>query len=507
MADLRLATAADGADNQMIDGVRMPTAITMRLVAELLPYARNSKKHGPRQVAAIAASMREYGFTNPVLIADGGILAGHGRILAAESIGLKRVPTLDLSHLTPEQRRAYVIWDNRSAELDASWDLDMLKLETDELRAMGIDLEAATGFSEDELAKLLEGMDHEPPEGAGCDPDDAPPVPEHPVSQPGDIWCIGDHRVMCGSSLEPHDWDALMAGEQADCVWTDPPYNVDIGGKNDHLAKAQGRKNKTGAIMNDSMDDRAFYEFLLAMYRAVFEQMKPGAPIYVFHADSEGINFRTAFRDAGFKLQSVLSWKKNSLVLSRWDHHPITEPCLYGWKPGAAHKWYGGRKQTTFSEIGEPSPFQRQEDGTWTVTIGDEVFIVSGDARVEVAQSSVITEPKPARSDLHPTMKPVNLVARQLRNSARPGQVVIDAFGGSGSTAVAAHQCNMRARLMELDPKYVDVIVRRLVMFTGLPAVHARTGEAFPAEGEVRREAPPPPPADAEPDLADADMF
>lgn len=488
-AHLKLAGADDGG-SQMLDGVRVPTEVRLVAVDALLPYARNSRNHDKAQVAAIARSMKEVGFTNPLLIADGGILAGHGRLMAAKSIGLSRVPCIDLSHLSEPQRRALVIADNRLAEM-ASWDLEMLKLETDDLRALGLDLEAETGFAEEDLAKLFEGMvDAEPP-GGGGDPDDVPDVPAVPHSRLGDVWEVAGHRVMCGSSLEAKDWDVLMAGELADVVWTDPPYNVDIGGKNDQIAKSQGRKNKTGAILNDSMGDEDFYNFLLAMYRAVFDQMKPGAAIYVFHADSEGINFRTAFRDAGFKLQSVLSWKKNSLVLSRWDHQPISEPALYGWKPGAAHRWFGGRKQTTFSEMGSGSPFQKMEDGRWKVVIGDEVFIVSGDATVESAPSSVIQEPRPSKSDLHTTMKPTNLVLRQLRNSARPGDVVLDAFGGSGSTAVAAHQAGMHARLMELDPKYVDVIVQRMEMFTGMRAVHAVTGEPFPRDGEVRQPAAP----------------
>lgn len=488
-AHLKLAGADDGG-SQMLDGVRVPTEVRLVAVDALLPYARNSRNHDKAQVAAIARSMKEVGFTNPLLIADGGILAGHGRLMAAKSIGLSRVPCIDLSHLLEPQRRALVIADNRLAEM-ASWDLEMLKLETDDLRALGLDLEAETGFAEEDLAKLFEGMvDAEPP-GGGGDPDDVPDVPAVPHSRLGDVWEVAGHRVMCGSSLEAKDWDVLMAGELADVVWTDPPYNVDIGGKNDQIAKSQGRKNKTGAILNDSMGDKDFYNFLLAMYRAVFDQMKPGAAIYVFHVDSEWINFRTAFRDAGFKLQSVLSWKKNSLVLSRWDHQPISEPALYGWKPGAAHRWFGGRKQTTFSEMGSGSPFQKMEDGRWKVVIGDEVFIVSGDATVESAPSSVIQEPRPSKSDLHPTMKPTNLVLRQLRNSARPGDVVLDAFGGSGSTAVAAHQAGMHARLMELDPKYVDVIVQRLEMFTGMRAVHAVTGEPFPRDGEVRQPAAP----------------
>lgn len=481
------------------DGVRLPSEIKLVEVEALLPYARNSRKHDAAQIEALAANIRRVGWTNPILVADGGVLAGHGRLLAAKKIGLARVPAIDLSHLPEDERKALVIWDNRSAELGGGWDLEMLKLEVDDLRLAGFDLEATLGFSEEDLAKMFEGLPDEPGAGNG-DPDDVPDLPEEPVSRHGDVWVIGDHRVMCGSSLEHRDWDVLMAGEHARCVWTDPPYNVDIGGKNDSLAKSQGRKNKTGAILNDAMGDREFYEFLLAMYRCVFEVMEPGAPIYVFHADSEGINFRTAFRDAGFKLQSVLSWKKNSLVLSRWDHHPITEPCLYGWKPGAAHRWFGGRKQTTFSEIGEGSPFQRMEDGRWMVTWGDEVFIVEGDARVERQPTSVISENKPAKSELHPTMKPVNLVARQLRNSARPGDIVVDAFGGSDSTAVAAHQERMRARLMELDPKYVDVICRRLWHFTGVRPVHAVTGEQFPDVGQLRGAPAPAAAVEADPD-------
>lgn len=489
-AHLNLAGADDGG-SQMLDGVRVPTEVRLVAVEALLPYARNSRNHDKAQVAAIARSMKEMGFTNPLLIADGGILAGHGRLMAAKSIGLSRVPCIDLSHLSEPQRRALVIADNRLAEM-ASWDLEMLKLETDDLRALGLDLEAETGFAEEDLAKLFEGMvDAEPP-GGGGDPDDVPDVPAVPHSRLGDVWEVAGHRVMCGSSLEAKDWDVLMAGELADVVWTDPPYNVDIGGKNEMLDRADGgSRSKSGCIRNDKMGDAAFREFLLKAFQCLFDAAKPGAPIYVFHADSEGINFRTAFRDAGFKLQSVLSWKKNSLVLSRGDHQQISEPALYGWKPGAAHRWFGGRKQTTFSEMGSGSPFQKMEDGRWKVVIGDEVFIVSGDATVESAPSSVIQEPRPSKSDLHPTMKPTNLVLRQLRNSARPGDVVLDAFGGSGSTAVAAHQAGMHARLMELDPKYVDVIVQRLEMFTGMRAVHAVTGEPFPRDGEVRQPAAP----------------
>lgn len=491
MADhLKLAGATDNGA-QVIDGVRIPTEITMRLVAELLPYAKNTKKHGPRQIEAIAASMREVGFTNPVLVADGGILAGHGRILAAQKVGLKRVPTIDLSHLDETQRRALVIWDNRSAELDTSWDLEMLKLETDDLRSIGLDLETATGFSEEALAKLFEGMEEPVPEGGGADPDDVPDLPAHPISVLGDIWCIGEHRVMCGSSLEPADWDRLMDGDHADVCWMDPPYNVDIGGKNDSIAKAQGRKNKTGAILNDKMGDKEFRAFLLKMYQCVIEQMKPGAPVYVAHPDSEALNFRGAFLEAGFKQQGTVIWNKNALVMGRFDHQPRTETIIYGWRPGAAHKWYGGRKVTNVFDLGEDNPFQKTEDGRWVVKVGDRALVISGDVEIEVVATDMIHEPKPARSDLHPTMKPTNLVARQLRNSARPGDVVLDAFGGSGSTGVAAHLCRMKSRLMELSPGYVDVIVQRMQSFTGLMATHAISGEAYPLPNESRRKPDP----------------
>jgi DNA modification methylase len=475
--------------------------LELRPAAELIPYARNSNTHPQSQLEKLKASLREFGWTNPVLIDErGGVVAGHGRLLAygqmleagetvrfpsGAAIPAGRVPVLSCSGWSEAQKRAYVIADNRIAS-DSSLDEEVLALELADLKALGFDL-SLTGLDAVELGDLLGGGDDENGGGGHGDPDLVPDVPEVPVSRRGDVWIVGGHRVMCGSSLEPNDWDVLMAGESADCVFTDPPYNVAIGEKNDAMAKAQGRgKSKTGGILNDSMGDGEFYKFLLSMYRCVLEVMKPGASIYVYHADSEGINFRTAFRDAGFKLQSCLTWKKNTFVLSRWDHHPISEPCLYGWKPGAGHKWYGGRKQSTFVDLGDGSPFHKQDDGTWAVTWGDQVFVVSGDARVEVLASSMISEPKPARSDLHPTMKPVMLVRRHLRNSAQPGDLVVDAFGGSGTTMLAAHEERMLSRLMELDPKYVDVICRRMWAFSGLRPVHAVTGEPFPGEGEFR---------------------
>ena len=462
----------------------MPTEIVFRGVSELLPYARNSRKHTPEQIDLLAAVIKSAGWTNPCLIADGEILAGHGRIMAAKKLGLSRVPCIDLSHLSEVERRALVIQDNRLAEFGTSWDLEMLKIETDFLRDQGFDLDM-TGFNEDELDALLAPLPEEP-EGAG-DPDAAPPAPEVPVSVEGDVWVCGPHRVACGSSLSLDDWGRLLGGELADVVWTDPPYNVDIGGKNEMLDRGdRGNRRKTGGIKNDKMDSEAFREFLSEMFAAVFAQMKPGAPIYVAHADKEAHAFRLAFEGVGYKFSSMLIWRKNVHALGMSDYQPIHEPIIYGWKPGSRHRWYGGRKNTTVIDLGDGSPFQRMEDGRYQIRIGDAVLIVSGEATVEEHPSSVIYEAKPARSGLHPTQKPTALVERMLKQSARAGDIVIDAFGGSGTTMLAADRLGMSARLMELDPKFVDVIVRRWEDYTGRRAIHAVTGLPFPREGEER---------------------
>lgn len=475
MADhLKLAGTTDNGA-QIIDGVRMPTEIKLRLVAELLPYARNSRKHSPAQIEALARSMQgPAGFTNPVLTADDGILAGHGRILAANKLGLKRVPTIDLSHLNEDERRALVIWDNRSAEIGGGYDLEMLKLETDYLRSAGFDLEAEIGFSEEDLAKMFEGMEEpEQPEGGG-DPDDVPDAPEKPVSVVGDIWVCGPHRIACGDCAQQPLIDALMQGELADLCVTDPPYNVAYESK---LA---------GKIKNDDMGDKEFRAMLESWYATMFTVMKPGAPIYVAHADTEGLNFRDAFRAAGFKLSGCLIWKKNSLVLGRSDYQWQHEPILYGWKPGAAHRWYGGRKRTTVVEWGEQGPVRRLDDGRWAITVGDSVLVVDGQATLEEVPGSVIYHDKPSRSELHPTTKPVGLREKLMKPSSRPGDIVIDWFSGSGTTMIAADRMGLIARVCDLDPKFVDVAVRRWEMLTGRRAVHAVTGEPFPAEGALR---------------------
>lgn len=467
----------------------MPTEIVMRLVEELLPYALNSRTHTPASTATLAGMIQKFGWTNPVLVADGGILAGHGRIMAAKKLGLVKVPCIDLSHLDGDARRALVIADNRSSEL-SGWSLEELKGETDYLRDVGFDMEADLGFAEEDLTAMFEGLGG-PPEAGDGDPDEVPEVPAEPVSRVGDVWVCGAHRVMCGSALDLSHWDALMGGELADVVWTDPPYNVDIGGKNESLDRADGgNRAKTGKLQNDKLAAAEFREFLLGMYRAVFEVMKPGAPIYVAHADKEALAFRAAFEEAEFKFSSMVIWKKNVMVLGMSDFQPIHEPIIYGWKPGSKHRWYGGRKNTSVIDFGENGPFTQLEDGRWQIKIGDSIMVVSGDATVQESPASVIHEAKPAKSGLHPTQKPVALVERLLKQSARAGDIVVDAFGGSGTTLVAADRMGMCARLMELDPAFADVIVVRWQQLTGRRAELASTGELFPAGDEVREPAP-----------------
>lgn len=478
--------------------------IQLRPLEGLVAYARNARTHSPDQVEQLQRLLLEFGWTNAVLVDDMGIVAGHGRCMAAEAlykagkqikfpngapIPVGMVPTLDCTGWSADQRRAYIIADNRSA-LSAGWDEELLALELKELAAADYDL-SLTAFDDAELDALM-GMNVEAPPQK--DPDEAPPLPPEPTSRHGDVWICGPHRVCCGSSTDLADWQRLMQGEQADACWTDPPYNVAYESK---LA---------GSIKNDDMEDGQFRQFLLDAYAGMISVMKPGAPIYVAHADTEGLNFRAAFREAGFKLSGCLIWRKNSLVLGRSDYQWMHEPILYGWKPGSAHRWYGGRKLTTVVEYGgDASPFVQLEDGRYAITIGDSVMIVSGEATIQEAPSSVIYHEKPSRSGDHPTMKPVGLIERMLTASARTGDVVIDAFGGSGSTLIAADRLGMSARLMELDPKFVDVIVRRWQSFTGRRAVHAVTGEPYPAEGDARAPLVADPVADA---LADSpDVF
>jgi site-specific DNA-methyltransferase (adenine-specific) len=403
--------------------MKLPDHLETVQIDALIPYARNSRTHSDGQVAQIASSIKEFGFTNPVLIdGGGGIIAGHGRVLAARKLGMSEVPCIRLDHLSEAQKRAYVIADNRLA-LNSGWDTEMLKVEFADLQELGFDLEL-TGFDLDEIKELLAPVGTE----GLTDPDDAPPLPEHPRTVPGDIWVMGKHRLLCGDSTSMDDLAKLTDGQLVDMWLTDPPYNVAY----------EGKTKEALTIKNDEMGDDQFRQFLRDAYTAADTVMKPGAVFYIWHADSEGYNFRGAAQDAGWKVRQCLIWKKSSMVMGRQDYHWKHEPCLYGWKEGAGHLWAADRKQTTILEF-----------------------------------------EKPSRNGEHPTMKPVALFEYQLLNNTKGGDQVLDSFGGSGTTLIAAEKNGRVARIMELDPKYCDVIVKRWQDFTGKIATHAETGEPF----------------------------
>lgn len=397
--------------------------IVRRKVGALIPYARNSRTHDDAQVAQIAASVREFGWTNPILIdGENGIIAGHGRVLAARKLGMDEVPCIELAGLSDTQRQAYIIADNKLA-LNAGWDNELLAIEFAELAESGFD-NLLTGFTQDEIDALAP---EQIPEGK-TDEDYVPEVQPEPISKPGDVWLLGKHRVMCGDSTSIDAVERLMAGQLADQLLTDPHYNIAY----------EGGSKKREQIKNDEMASDAFRQFLRDAFVAATTVMKAGAVFYIWHADTEGYNFRGACMDAGLQVRQTLIWNKDNSAFGRQDYHWKHEPCLYGWKDGAAHLWAADRKQTT-----------------------------------------VIACKRPSKSDLHPTMKPVELMEYQIENNTKGSDAVLDLFGGSGSTLIACEKTGRHARLMELDGRYVDVIVRRWQEFTGKAATLEATGLAF----------------------------
>lgn len=450
--------------------------VEYRFTRDLAPFDRNPRTHPDWQIAQIAASIVQFGFVNPILVGpDGVLIAGHGRLLAAQRLGLEQVPVIVLGHLSDAERRALVVADNQIAA-NAGWDRDLLTGLLSELRDEGFDLEV-TGFSDDELAELLGGLgDDDTRISPPGDPDFVPEPPPEPVTRTGDLWILGEHRVLCGDATRAADLQRLTEGRFCDAMWTDPPYNVAYEGK-------------AGKIANDDMSAGDFARFLVSAFSAAAQVLAPGAAVYVAHADTEGLAFRRAFRDAGFKLSGCLVWVKPSLVLGRSDYQWRHEPILYGWKPGAAHRWFGGRAKTTvFDQPG--APVRVMPDGTVQVDVGGQVLVISGrELKVEAHEGSVIRAEKPARNAEHPTMKPVGLILEMLENSTRRGDVVLDPFGGSGSTLIACHRSGRSARLTELEPRYADVIVERWQTFTGQRAVLEGDGRSFAEVAAGRRRA------------------
>jgi DNA modification methylase len=396
-------------------------------VERLIPYARNARTHSDEQVAQIAASIAEFGWTNPILAGlDGIIIAGHARLLAARKLGMTEVPVIVLDHLTETQRRALVLADNRLA-LNAGWDEEMLRIELESIRDDGFDLEL-TGFSDDELEDLL----REPEEvvAGNTDEDAVPEAPETAVTVPGDVWLLGDHRLLCGDATQIEAVEKVLAGGLADMVFTDPPYNVNYGAT--MKDKLRGKKRK---IANDDLGE-GFEQFLRDACVNMLAVTK-GA-VYICMSSSELHTLHKAFAAAGGHWSTFVIWAKNTFTMGRSDYQRQYEPILYGWKEGTDHYWCGARDQ------------------------GDVWFVK-----------------KPVSNDLHPTMKPVELVERAIRNSSKSRDTVLDPFGGSGSTLIACEKAGRQARLIELEPKYCDVIVRRWQEFSGKEAGLEADGRPF----------------------------
>ena len=385
------------------------TTTEMQLIplGKLVPYVNNARTHSPEQLTKLRSSLREFGFINPVIIdRDFNVIAGHGRIAAAKEEGMEEVPCVFADFLTEAQKKAYILADNRMA-LDAGWDEELLRIEIESLQGADFDV-SLTGFGEDEIADLFAGDGEKDVKDDDFDLSAA--LEKAAFVERGDIWTVGRHRLMCGDATSAEDVAALMDGKKANLIVTDPPYNVAF-------------KSGSGlSIQNDSMENGEFYTFLYNSFQNMAEHLEKGGAAYVFHADTEGLNFRKAFVDAGFHLAGVCIWVKNSLVLGRSDYQWQHEPVLYGFLKNGKHPWYSDRKQTTI----------------WNYD-------------------------KPKRNKNHPTSKPLDLLGYPICNSSQENAIVLDTFGGSGSTMMACEQTNRICRMMELDEKYASVILRRAV--------------------------------------------
>lgn len=402
--------------------------ITQRQLNEITPYSKNAKEHPEKQVKQIANSITEFGFNQPIVVDKQGIIVvGHGRYEAAKLLEMQTVPVLEID-IDEQQASAYRLADNKLNE--SEWNMGLVIEELKELDLKGFNIEL-TGFDRDIIIEPEERDDH------------IPSTPDKPKSKLGDIYLLGGHRLMCGSSTSEEDVVKLMDGHPADMMWTDPPYNVNYEGG-------------TGlTIENDNMSNDDFYVFLLAFYKQAFNVLKLGGPLYVAHADMESINFRKAFIDSGLEFKQCIIWVKNTFSLGRADYQWQHEPILYGWKPGEAHKWYGAYDKSTV--IDEETDVKKLKK--------DQLEELVEHLRNE-RKTTVIREKKPARSSQHPTMKPVALINRFILNSSQQGELVYDPFGGSGSTLIACEKLNRKCNMMELDPRYVDVIVERYKQYT-----------------------------------------
>jgi DNA modification methylase len=420
-------------------------------IEKLKEYANNPRKND-HAVEAVALAISKYGFRVPILArSSGDIIDGHLRYKAAKHAGLCEVPVLLADDLSEDEVKAFRISVNKVAEL-AQWDIKLLQQELLELQEVDYDL-STLGFSEVDLDGYLHGA-------TGKNNPDAIPEVKEPVAKTGDLWTLGKHRLYVGDSRKQDSYDRLLSGRTVDLVWSDPPYNVDYHGK-------------AGKIKNDCMSESEFSGLLRDFYTNAFSCLKPGGPVYIAHADGQPGNiFRKEFLQAGFYFSTCLIWKKNQSTLGRSDYHYQHEPILYGWKPGKAHCWYGGRKRKGVMEFGDQPLFIQTGPDIYQIHLDNETLIVSGkDIAVESVRPTILSFDKPSVSALHPTMKPVALVEHCLINSSSVGDTVLDGFGGSGTTMIACEMRNRSAMIIEIDEHFADVIICRWQEFTGLSAV------------------------------------
>lgn len=446
----------------------------------LVPNPRNPNQHPKRQIELLAKIIQTQGWRAPVTVSNrsGFIVRGHGRLAAAMLLGCK-VPVERQDYASEAEEWADLVADNRIAEL-ASIDTEEMARLLSDLSGLDIDIEL-TGYSGKALDNLLADIRAQEVREDDFDPESTAASIKEPVSKRGDVWILGRHRLMCGDSTMAADVTKLMDTQSAALIFTDPPYNVDY----------QGHTKEKLKIKNDKMDTDTFRAFLIDTFRNFYNVASPGAAIYICHADSAGNEFREAMAAANWTLKQCLIWVKNQFVIGRQDYQWQHEPILYGWRTDGRHSFFGGRKQGTVLED-LPIVIQEQEDHALIcVAVGlEQVVIRARDVEVvSRADDSIMTAwrfEKPIRNGEHPTMKPIALCARAIQNSSRPGDIVLDGFGGSGSTLIAAEQTGRRCFSMECDPVYADVIVRRWEEFTGQRAERIKDGVVNAEEGKEK---------------------
>lgn len=417
------------------------TKMKMMALDELRPY-ENNPRHNDAAVDAVAASIKEFGFKVPIIVdKDNIIVAGHTRLKAAYKLGLTEVPVIIADDLTDEQVKAFRIADNKVGEL-AEWDIEKLNEElaglTIDMSMFGFEIEPEAEDDEFDVEEAIEEIQQ-----------------EEPTSKPGDIYQLGGHRLMVGDSTDRDMVKALMNGERADCVVTDPPYNVAI-------ENSQGM-----TIENDNMGSAEFKEFLTKAFKAMSDSLKPGGAFYVWYASREHLNFESALNAVGLTVRQQLIWVKNALVLGRQDYQWKHEPCLYGWKDGDSHYFVDDRTQETVVED-KPNINKMSKD---------QLKAYVKELLEDRVSTTVLKEDKPAKNTDHPTMKPLKLLSRQIKNSTKKQELVLDLFGGSGSTLIACEQLNRRCNMMEYDPVYADVIIKRWEKLTGRKAERIKDGK------------------------------